>query len=191
MPKYSHLTSEERDRIAELKAAGTGVQAIARTLGRAASSVSRELSRNALPSGAYRPVHADGCYRFRRQRQAVLETDADLRAFVVDRLAEGWTPEQIAGWLGRCGERGLRAISFETIYAFIFRAAQKTERLWRYLVRGRASRGRCRARNSQDRIREKVHVSQRSEAATAPAGSRALGGRSDHLQARPAGAGAA
>ena len=89
-----------------------------------------------------------------------------------------WRPTRICvpsssiGWrrAGRqsiCGERGLRAISFETIYAFIFRAAQKTERLWRYLVRGRASRGRRRARNSQDRIREKVHVSQRSEAATA------------------------
>ncbi len=165
MPKYSHLTSEERDRIAELKAAGAGVGAIARTLGRAASTISRELSRNALPSGAYRPVHAEGCYRFRRQRRAVLETDADLRAFVVDRLAEGWTPEQIAGWLGRGGERGLRAIAFETIYAFIFRAAQKAERLWRCLVRGRASRGRRRARSSRDRIKEKVHVSQRSDAA--------------------------
>jgi transposase, IS30 family len=140
------------------------VGAIARGLGRAASTVSRELSRNALPSGAYRPVHAEGCYRFRRQRRAVLETDAELRAFVVDRLAEGWTPEQIAGWLGRGAERGLRAISFETIYAFIFRASQRAERLWRYLVRRRASRGR-RARRSRDRISEKVHVSQRSDAA--------------------------
>jgi hypothetical protein len=46
-------------------------------------------------------------------------------------------------------------------------AAQKAERLWRYLFRGGASRGRRRARSSRDRIREKVHVSQRSEAATA------------------------
>ena len=165
MSGYTHLSALERDRIAELWAAGAGVGAIARALGRAASTISRELSRNALPSGAYRPVHAEGCYRFRRQRPAILETDAGLRAFVVDRLAEGWTPEQIAGWLRRGVERGLRAISFETIYAFVFRTGQKADRLWRYLVRGQASRGQRRARRSHDRIRDKVHVSQRSDAA--------------------------
>jgi IS30 family transposase len=165
MSGYTHLSALERDRIAELRAAGASVGAIARALGRAGSTVSRELSRNALPSGAYRPVHAEGCYRFRRQRPAILETDTGLQAFVVDRLAEGWTPEQIAGWLRRGVERGLRAISFETIYAFVFRAGQKADRLWRYLVRGKASRGRRRARRPHDRIRDKVHVSQRSDAA--------------------------
>lgn len=167
MSRYAHLSSEERDWIAELRAAGTGVRAIARTLGRAGSTISRELSRNALDSGAYRPVHAEGCYRFRRQRRAILEIDARLRGFVVDRLAEGWTPEQIAGWLRREIEGGLRAIGFETIYAFIFRTAQKADRLWRYLVRGRASRGRRRARGSGDRIKDKTHVSLRSDAADA------------------------
>ena len=51
MPGYSHLTAEERDRIADLKAAGLSLRAIARALGRAASTVSRELRRNALDSG--------------------------------------------------------------------------------------------------------------------------------------------
>ncbi|MEN3794662.1 hypothetical protein [Fulvimarina sp. MAC3] len=42
---------------------------------------------------------ADGAYLERRQRAAILETDACLRDFVVQRLSEGGSPEQIAGWL--------------------------------------------------------------------------------------------
>jgi len=164
MPGYTHLDRSERDQIGELKAAGHGVSAVARALNRAPSTISRELKRNSCEQGAYRPAFADGSYLYRRQRAAVLEKDKRLRAFVVDRLAEGWTPEQIAGWLQRGIERGLRTISFEAIYAFIFRAAQKAEKLWRYLARRKATRGR-RARRSKDRITDKTHISERSDAA--------------------------
>ena len=57
----------------------------------------------------------------RRRREALIEKDRALRSFVLDRLAEGWTPEQIAGWLKAGNERCLRAVSCETIYAFIYR----------------------------------------------------------------------
>jgi len=63
------------------------------------ATISRELQRNALPSGGYSPLHAAGGYQLRRQREAILERESDLRLFVGDRLAEGWTPEQISGWL--------------------------------------------------------------------------------------------
>src|ERR671927_1892593 len=142
----THLDLGERERLAALKAEGLSLRAIARQLGRAASTASRELRRNALPRGGYLPVHAEGCYLERRQRQAVLERDPKLARFVRERLLEGWTPEQIAGRLGRGEERGLRAVSTETIYAFIHRAGQKAEKLWRLLPRGRARRGRRRAR---------------------------------------------
>ena len=109
----THLTLEERERLAASKAEGLSLRAIARRLGRAASTISRELRRNALPKGGYLPVHAEGCYRERRQRQAVLERDAGLGRFVRERLLEGWTPEQIAGWLKRGEERGLRPIRWK------------------------------------------------------------------------------
>jgi IS30 family transposase len=112
-----HLRLEERERLAVLKAEGLSLRAIAARLGRAASTMSRELRRNALPRGGYLPVHAEGCYLERRQRPAVLERDAKLARFVRERLLEGWTPEQIAGWLKRGEERGLRPVSTETIYA--------------------------------------------------------------------------
>src|SRR5690242_14048998 len=114
----THLELEERERLAALKAEGLSLRAIARALGRAASTISRELRRNALPRGGYLPVHAAGCYRERRQRPTALERDERLGRFVRERLPEGWTPERIAGWLRRGEERGLRSVSCETVYAF-------------------------------------------------------------------------
>ena len=166
---YSHLTAAERDRIADLKAEGQSVRAIAQALGRSPATISRELRRNALASGAYRPTIAEGSYLLRRQRPAVLERDPALAGYVTDRLAEGWTPEQIAGRLKRGVERGLRYVSTETIYAWIFRPGQKPAQLWRYLPRRKAKRGRRRARDSKDRIKDKVHVSERPETAEARA----------------------
>ena len=152
MSDGTHLRLEERERLAVLKAEGLSLRAIARALGRAASTISRELRRNALPKGGYLPVHAEGCYRERRQRSAILERDERLGRFVRERLPEGWTPERIAGWLRRGEERGLRPVSLETIYAFIHRPGQKAERLWRLLPRGRARRGRRRARQPRSTI---------------------------------------
>src|SRR5215210_3918383 len=113
----THLILAERERLAALKVEGLSLRAIAERLGRAASTISRELRRNLLPKGGYLPVHAEGCYLERRQRPAILECDGKLGRFVRERLLEGWTPEQIAGWLKRGEERGLRAVSLETVYA--------------------------------------------------------------------------
>jgi transposase, IS30 family len=160
----THLRLEERERLAALKGEGLSLRRIAARLGRAASTISRELRRDALPKGGYPPVHGEGCYRERRQRRAVLERDERLGRFVRDRLLEGWTPEQIAGWLRRGEERGLRAVSPETIYAFIHRAGQKAEKLWRLLPRGRAERGRRRARQPRNVIAERRSIHDRPEA---------------------------
>ena len=54
MRSYSHLSENERDQIGVLRAAGRSMGAIARALGRAKTTISRELQRNALPSGDIR-----------------------------------------------------------------------------------------------------------------------------------------
>ena len=99
MRGYSHLSDDEREQIGLLKVLGHSIGAIARAIRRPKSTISRELSRNRLPSGRYSPLHAAGAYQLRRRREALIEKDRALRTFVLDRLAEGWTPEQIAGWL--------------------------------------------------------------------------------------------
>jgi IS30 family transposase len=161
MPAYSPLSDEERDQIGVLTAAGRSVGAIAKALSRAKSTISRELRRNALPSGRYSPLHAAGAYQQRRRREAILEKDHKLRTFVCDRLAEGWTPEQIAGWLRGGHERGLRVLGFEAIYAFVYRAAGKGEQLWRYLTRRHKRRRPGRARPCRDLIKDRSSIHDR------------------------------
>ena len=161
MPGYSHLLDDERDQIAVMRSAGYSVSAIAGALRRAKSTVSRELRGDALPSGRYSPLHAAGAYQLRRRREAILEKDHRLRAFVCDRLAEGWTPEQISGWLKGGYERGLRVLGFATIYAFIYRAARKGEELWRYLTRRHKRRRPRRARQSRDMIKDRASIHDR------------------------------
>jgi len=161
MRTYRHQWEDERDQIGIWRAAGRSVGAIARALGRAKATISRELQRNALPSGGYSPLHAAGAYQLRRRREAILEREAALRGFVRDRLAEGWTPEQISGWLKAGNEPRLRAIGCETIYAFIYRAAQKAETLWRYLTRRHKRRRPRRARLSRDTIKDRASIHDR------------------------------
>jgi transposase, IS30 family len=161
MPAYSHLLDEERDQIAVMRAAGRSIWAIARALQRAKSTVSRKLRRNGLSSRRYSPLHAAGAYQLRRRREAIIEKDQKLRTFVCDRLAEGWTPEQIAGWLKAGNERRLRAVGCETIYAFIYRPYQKAERLWRYLTRRHKRRRPRRSRPSRDTIKDRVSIHER------------------------------
>jgi IS30 family transposase len=91
-PTGRYLSLTEREHIALLRARGAGVREIARELERAASTISRELRRNAATrSGgfAYRAVtaqwHADRAAR--RPKAAKLATNATLRTYVQDRLA--------------------------------------------------------------------------------------------------------
>ena len=158
---YSHLSDDEREQIGMLTAAGQSIGAIARALGRAKTTITRELSRNRLPSGRYSPLHAAGAYQLRRRREALIEKDKALQIFVRDRLAEGWSPEQISGWLKKGNERHLRPIGCETIYAFIYRGAQKAEQLWRYLTRRHKRRRPRRSRPSRDMIKNRVSIHER------------------------------
>src|SRR3954464_14904220 len=87
-----NLSFSEREEIAVLLARGCGVRAIARQLGRAPSTISRELQRNAaVRTGRleYRAstaqTHADR--RARRPKPAKLAVNPRLRAYVQDRLS--------------------------------------------------------------------------------------------------------
>jgi IS30 family transposase len=90
----------EREEISRGLAAGKSYRAIAAGLGRVQSSVSREVARNGGPR-RYRAQAADqAAYRrARRPKPSKLILVPRLRAVVEDRLAQCWSPEQIAAWL--------------------------------------------------------------------------------------------
>lgn len=161
MTQHSYLSSAERRLLAGWRQDGCGVREIARRLGRSPSTISRELRRNGPKTGAYRAEVADLRYRHRRRRRCVLERDKRLSAYVVDRLTEGWTPEQISGRLKFGWEAGLRRIGVLAIYRWIDRREGEAGQLRRLLPYD------SRRRRSQDRIGDKTHLSARSSAADA------------------------
>jgi transposase, IS30 family len=93
----------ERERIAVLREQGCGVREIARRLGRAPSTVSRELRRYALDGddGVYRPglAHSRARERGRGTRRGIFTRLPELHAEVQAKLDVQWSPEQVAAWL--------------------------------------------------------------------------------------------
>ncbi len=158
MSGYGHLTFDEREQIAVLRALQMGPSAIARAIDRPVCTVSRELKRNSNANGSYRPTSAEGRYMARRQRDCILDIHYELAAFVVERLYEGWTPEQISGWLA-AGNESLPTISYEAIYAWLFAPTQRRKGLHRLLLHVRAQRGRRRRHKTRSSIagRKSIH----------------------------------
>jgi IS30 family transposase len=96
------LTLSEREEISRGVAAHQSARSMARLLGRSASTVSRELSRNGGYDG-YRAALADEktWVRSRRPKRCKLANSQRLRQAVASKLRLNWAPEQIAGWLKR------------------------------------------------------------------------------------------
>ncbi len=160
----THLRLEEREQLAVLRAEGLSLRAIARQLGRAASAISRELARTRCPRAATcQSTPRAATSRAGSVRPSSSATPSSAASSASERLLEGWTPEQIAGWLKRGEERGLRPIPLETIYAFIHRPGHKAEKLWELLPRGRARRGRRQARQPRSTIAERRSIHDRPE----------------------------
>jgi IS30 family transposase len=121
-PRY--LCEDERVRIGDLHRAGHTVRSIAGELGRSASTISRELRRNRTARGQYRPfaAHRLAVERRARPRTGTLAGDAELRAFVQDRLLKRWSPEQISHALREeFPDQPERHLAPETIYQAIYR----------------------------------------------------------------------
>jgi transposase, IS30 family len=96
-PRY--LSLAERTMIADLRRAGVSVRDIADELGRAASTVSRELRRDADDQGRYLPATAERLSverQCRSSRTRRVTRDVQLHAVVVELLDKRWSPEQVA-----------------------------------------------------------------------------------------------
>ena len=116
------LSLAEREEISRGLARGVSLRSIAADLGRAASTVSRELRRNG-GTERYRAATADrqAWDRALRPKRCKLATHEPLRRIVAGKLEANWSPEQIAGWLKRAypDDEAYR-VSHETIYRSLF-----------------------------------------------------------------------
>jgi IS30 family transposase len=161
------LSFDEREDIAIWRGEGMPVREMARKLGRAASTVSRELRRNADKPYYYRAstAHARSCARASRPKIAKLNSNERLRKEVQDRLEKQSSPEQIAGRLRKDFPKNPEMwVSHETIYQSLYlesRGGLKRE-LARNLRTGRTLRKpQRRPDERRGRIQDKVMIADR------------------------------
>ena len=100
---YTHLSAEERETLSLGLARGQSLRTMAAVLGRAPSTVSRECVRNAARGHPYRActAHTLAAARARQPRRPRKLVDPWLWQYVRTHLAQGCSPEQIAGRLSR------------------------------------------------------------------------------------------
>ena len=128
------LTLVEREEISRALVTGHSIRSIAARIGRAPSTVSREIKRNG-GQASYRASQADSaaCERAHRPKRCKLAQNRALAGIVAEKLRALWSPEQIAGWLKHTyPDDESRHVSHETIYRTLFiqaRGALKKELL--------------------------------------------------------------
>jgi IS30 family transposase len=162
------LSVHEREEISRGLVAGLSLRKIAACLGRAPSTVSREVARN---SGCrkYRAAHADerawrsAC----RPKPCRLAINPSLQMVVAEKLNDDWSPQQIAGWLKveYVNDEPMR-VSHETIYKSLFvqaRGVLRKELIARLRTRRLMRRGRSSTTRGQPRgqIVDAVSIRQR------------------------------
>jgi IS30 family transposase len=166
------LSLAEREEISRGVAACRSMRAIAASLGRAPSSISREISCNGGCRG-YRASAADQAAwdRARRPKACKLAQNHVLARIVAQKLKQLWSPEQIAGWLKHTYSHDESyQVSHETIYRSLFiqaRGALKKE-LLQHLRRTRAmrrSRSYTQKREDHGRISDTISISERPPSA--------------------------
>ncbi len=162
------LTLAEREEISRAVAAGQSIYSIAASLGRAPSTIYREIKRNGDQEG-YRANQADQAAwdRAHRPKTCKLAENRTLAHIVAGKLQMQWSPEQIAGWLKHTypGDESYQ-VSHETIYRSLYiqaRGALKKE-LVQHLRRTRVmrrSRHHMQETDNRGRIVDAVSISER------------------------------
>ena len=147
---YHHLSLAERETIMRMRDARQSVSRISSELGRHPATIYRELRRNffydedAYFRGYFGRV-AHGKAAARRVRGGKVMRNRGLASHIAERLAQYWSPEQIAGHL-RLDHAMTATVSHETIYQFVYGTEGRQLGLWHHLPRQRKARRRRYAR---------------------------------------------
>lgn len=161
--RYHQITPEERYTLAALwtQHPRPSITQVALTMGRSPSTISRELRRNATPyDQAYRPSRAQEQANGRRSRtRRWSKLSASEWMIVEDLLEEGFSPEQISGWLAK---HDLLSVSHETIYKYVWSDKHAHGELHRLLrQKTKKHRKRYATRERRGTLPGKRHISER------------------------------
>jgi IS30 family transposase len=117
------LSQEERIEIADLRREGLSIRQIAERLGRAPSTISRELRRNSSTGGGYRPfdAHRQATARRARRHRRRLATNPELHELVAELLSQRWSPQQVSRHLRlQHPEQPAMWLCHESIYQAVY-----------------------------------------------------------------------
>ena len=165
MSHYYHLSMNEREKVLILYTEKKSLHAIAKTIGRSVSTVSRELKRNNSSNQTYSAIEAQEKYQKRRRRckRTKLLSNTGLKDIVVRLFLEyQWSPEQIANRL--VYEESAFRISYSTIYRAIYAGmldAGQFSHGNRGVIRKLRHRGKTRRRKDSVETRGKIVISNR------------------------------
>lgn len=148
---------------------GKSHRAIAKSLYRDHRVIDREVSRNKGEQTPYIAIVAqriaDAREKKRTKKKLEKAENAPLRNYVIERLKDDWSPEEIAGILEKHKpqEAEGKTISHESIYRYIYEGEGRYEHLYPHLRKGRSKRQKRKGRTSQKtRIPERISIHERS-----------------------------
>ena len=155
---YEQLSITERRKIERWRHAKVPVDEMARVLKRCRSTIFRELKRNHFSDenmpgcDGYYGAAAHLMQAERRSRERKLIKHPELCKRVIERIKNGWTPEQISNRM--IHEGAPLRVCQETIYRYIYSKEGQREDLWWYLPTHRVAR---RPRRTRRRREPKFH----------------------------------
>ncbi len=161
--KYKQLKQKERNLIYLLLREGKSQKDIARTLKRDKSTVSRELTRNKhqkfkeyLPDTASRKSMRK---KTKGRKQRYVDKYPVVKQYILEKLALGWSPEEIEGRITR--DIGYY-LNYETVYQYIYSLSGRKQNLRQYLKRAHRIRRKQRGRkHHKGKIPNRVDITLR------------------------------
>ena len=157
----SHLTEAQRYTICGMLQAGQSRKSICETIGKDKSVLSRELRRNCdQRSGKYSHQLAQRKYQVRQdEKPKRVYFTAQIREFVDSYLGQKYSPEQI---VGKAKKEGMKCVSVERIYQYIWKDKRKNGRLFENLrTQGKRYRKRGSSKDRRGIIKDRVSIEKR------------------------------
>lgn len=166
----AQFTLSTRKTLAEHLKLGTTYRDLKKIIDKAISSISGEVNKNGGIS-KYCPFEAEKRaqeHKHNRKKRTKIEISPGLKRFIINKLREDWSPEQISGDLKIQSKKAV--ISHETIYQFIYSEEGINLKLWKHLrhrkTPKRMHHGARKVQKSKMKIPQRKHISLRHDDAT-------------------------
>lgn len=163
MNNYQHLTSAERKELSILHNKGYSMRAIAKTMKRSHSTISRELNSRKMKTGDYDACKAQqkaqNKRRFSKYQGMKVRSDPEIENYIREKIQLKWSPEKIAGSLSL--EKRIR-IGKDAIYTYLYSAHGQD--LCHLLYRKRyRKRKRRKKKTKHEIIKDRVFIDERPQ----------------------------